>query len=207
MSNFNRDNRSKFSGNNSSFGNRSNDRGNSFGGGRGGFNKRNDFSRGGDSERKEMFDTVCDECGKDCKVPFKPTGDRPVYCSDCFRAREDNNQDGDRGNRRFDNERPQERKFERTPERISDKPATSNHDMSKMMDQLNSMNSKLEKVLRFFESQAVKTSVQESSAKTVEVKAQKPVKVIEAKSEKNESKKEEKPKKAVKKTVAKKKAA
>ncbi len=33
---------------------------------------------------REMHPVVCAECGKDTEVPFKPTGDRPVYCSDCF---------------------------------------------------------------------------------------------------------------------------
>ena len=35
--------------------------------------------------RREMHPAVCAECGKDTEVPFRPTGDRPVYCSDCFR--------------------------------------------------------------------------------------------------------------------------
>jgi CxxC-x17-CxxC domain-containing protein len=30
---------------------------------------------------------VCAACGKDTMVPFKPSTDKPVYCSDCFRAR------------------------------------------------------------------------------------------------------------------------
>ena len=34
---------------------------------------------------RPMFDAVCAECGKACKVPFEPRNDRPVYCSDCFR--------------------------------------------------------------------------------------------------------------------------
>ena len=34
---------------------------------------------------RPMFDAVCAECGKTCKVPFEPRNDRPVYCSDCFR--------------------------------------------------------------------------------------------------------------------------
>ena len=34
---------------------------------------------------RQMFDAVCSECGKPCKVPFEPRGDRPIYCSDCFR--------------------------------------------------------------------------------------------------------------------------
>lgn len=34
--------------------------------------------------RREMFPVVCSECGKDTTVPFKPTGEKPVYCSDCY---------------------------------------------------------------------------------------------------------------------------
>ncbi len=34
---------------------------------------------------RQMFETVCSECGNPCKVPFEPHDDRPVYCSDCFR--------------------------------------------------------------------------------------------------------------------------
>ncbi|MCD4756474.1 hypothetical protein K8R20_02575 [bacterium] len=35
-----------------------------------------------------MHDAVCDACGKDCKVPFKPTGSKPIYCSNCFEKQE-----------------------------------------------------------------------------------------------------------------------
>jgi len=35
-------------------------------------------------EKPEMHDVVCDECGKECKVPFKPTSSKPIYCSECF---------------------------------------------------------------------------------------------------------------------------
>ncbi len=34
---------------------------------------------------REMFDAVCARCSKETQVPFRPTGARPVYCSDCFR--------------------------------------------------------------------------------------------------------------------------
>lgn len=37
------------------------------------------------STRREMFPVKCAECGKDTQVPFQPRGDRPVYCSDCYR--------------------------------------------------------------------------------------------------------------------------
>lgn len=42
------------------------------------------FGRDGDSKKTEMFDAVCSECGNDCKVPFKPSGKRPVLCRECF---------------------------------------------------------------------------------------------------------------------------
>ncbi|MBI2850961.1 MAG: zinc-ribbon domain containing protein [Chloroflexi bacterium] len=34
---------------------------------------------------RQMYSAVCAQCGKDTQVPFQPRGDRPVYCSDCYR--------------------------------------------------------------------------------------------------------------------------
>lgn len=34
---------------------------------------------------REMFEITCAECGKTDTVPFKPRGDRPVYCREHFR--------------------------------------------------------------------------------------------------------------------------
>lgn len=42
--------------------------------------------KGGFRQQREMFDTVCSECGKDTQVPFRPTEGKPVYCRDCFQA-------------------------------------------------------------------------------------------------------------------------
>ena len=36
------------------------------------------------SEPREMHKITCAECGKEAEVPFKPSGDRPVYCKECF---------------------------------------------------------------------------------------------------------------------------
>src|SRR5947209_8170984 len=52
------------------------------GGGRGGYGGGG--GGGGGGGPREMFDAVCAQCGKPARVPFKPRGDRPVYCSDCF---------------------------------------------------------------------------------------------------------------------------
>ena len=35
---------------------------------------------------REFFTVECAQCGKEAKVPFQPTSDRPVYCSECFAA-------------------------------------------------------------------------------------------------------------------------
>lgn len=40
--------------------------------------------RSGYGER-EMHQAICASCGCETMVPFRPSGDRPVYCSDCFR--------------------------------------------------------------------------------------------------------------------------
>lgn len=37
-----------------------------------------------DKERPQMHEATCSDCGKRCEVPFRPTGDKPVYCSQCF---------------------------------------------------------------------------------------------------------------------------
>ena len=60
--------------------------------------------------RLEMFEATCDKCKKRCEVPFKPSGGKPVYCSDCFRKNESfeprnsnlSSQDMDQINRKLD---------------------------------------------------------------------------------------------------------
>jgi CxxC-x17-CxxC domain-containing protein len=34
---------------------------------------------------RQMYPAVCAQCGKETQVPFQPRGDRPVYCSDCYK--------------------------------------------------------------------------------------------------------------------------
>ena len=33
---------------------------------------------------REQHKVTCSECGKETEVPFKPDGERPVYCRDCY---------------------------------------------------------------------------------------------------------------------------
>ncbi len=62
----------------------------SYGGGGGG-------SYGG---QREMFSATCASCGKEARVPFQPRGDKPVYCSDCFRSQSGSGGGRDRGGSR-----------------------------------------------------------------------------------------------------------
>ena len=47
--------------------------------------RKSERSGGGAGSRRQMYPAVCAECGKETEVPFEPSGDRPVYCNDCFR--------------------------------------------------------------------------------------------------------------------------
>jgi CxxC-x17-CxxC domain-containing protein len=42
------------------------------------------FQGGYDRQPREMHKAVCSECKKECEVPFKPSGDRPIFCKDCY---------------------------------------------------------------------------------------------------------------------------
>lgn len=97
-------------------------RGRSFGGNRG-FGSR-------PSRPATMYKAVCGKCGKDCEIPFQPTGNRPVFCRDCFR---DNAAAADT--------RPMgERSFSRPVN------SDGNTEYSHLKDQLASVNAKLEKI-------------------------------------------------------------
>ncbi len=41
-------------------------------------------SAGTDQYGRQIYSVNCASCGKQAQVPFKPTGDRPVYCRDCY---------------------------------------------------------------------------------------------------------------------------
>ena len=53
------------------------------------------YSRGGSGGgggygggQREIFEAICSTCGKTATVPFKPRGDKPVYCRDCFKPQQ-----------------------------------------------------------------------------------------------------------------------
>ena len=72
---------------------------------------RNDRSSRSRDNNRESATVTCADCGTECKVPFVPKTDRPVYCSDCFiqnkpqDSRDDRYSRNDRSSRSRDNNR------------------------------------------------------------------------------------------------------
>lgn len=186
---------------------RGGNRGGGFrGGDRGG---RPDFKRsfGGDRDRGEvtMHKTTCSECGKSCEVPFRPTGEKPVYCNDCFSSKREG---GDREERRPRNdftERSPRREFnnDRAPRQEFARPQQSGGN-DEMKKQLGEISIKLDRLVNAIEKMTqpkVETVIAKQSAPKAEVA--KPVaKKVEVKAVKKVAAKKAP---AVKKVVAKKK--
>lgn len=62
-------------------------------------NSRNEDVYRYSKDRKESTRVVCADCGIECKVPFVPKTDKPVYCTDCFRKNSSRRQESDRNTR------------------------------------------------------------------------------------------------------------
>ncbi|NVN96821.1 hypothetical protein HXX01_01065 [Candidatus Nomurabacteria bacterium] len=142
-------------------------RGGGFRGGNGG-GGRPSFGGGRREDRGPvtMHKAVCDECHKSCEVPFRPSGDKPIYCNDCFGSKRGN----EAPRREFSNDRPAPRRdFNDRPAPSFSKPAApAGNDMSK---QLSEMNSKLDRLINSIEKLAqpktVATPVMKVSAPVV----------------------------------------
>lgn len=64
------------------------DKGDSRRRGRGSFEERGGKHSGRESRGKREFTmtkVICSSCGENCEVPFKPTSNKPIFCSNCFR--------------------------------------------------------------------------------------------------------------------------
>jgi len=67
---------------------------------------------GRDSGRPSMHETTCSACGKNCEVPFKPKGDKPVYCNECFRKTKGFGSDRPKGGGEGRSDRRDSRRFD-----------------------------------------------------------------------------------------------
>jgi CxxC-x17-CxxC domain-containing protein len=99
-------------------------------------------------ERQEMFSAVCANCGKQCEVPFRPSGNKPVLCRDCFQ-----------NNRGSDSRRPERRSFDRPDFNRNDNRNTA-PDYKAQFDMLNA---KMDKILEILMQHADDTAPIESA--------------------------------------------
>lgn len=105
----------------------------------------------------ELFPATCSTCHKPCEVPFKPSSDKPVYCSACFGKK---NQDETREFRTDDKRSDREFKRDARPLREERAPrfesatATSDADVAEMKRQLSSLEGKMNRVLDLLNAQA-----------------------------------------------------
>jgi CxxC-x17-CxxC domain-containing protein len=63
------------------------------------FSDKRSFGDRRDSGPRASFKAICDECGEECTLPFKPTNNKPVFCSNCF-AKQNDSDGGRRDDRR-----------------------------------------------------------------------------------------------------------
>ncbi len=156
-------------------------RGGSFGGGkkfggdrggnRGGSSFGGNRSRPSFGEDRPMHKAVCDDCGKTCEVPFRPTGDKPIFCNDCFSGKRDGDSKrdfgGDRGGNRGGNREFSKPSFSSAPRSDAGKDPR----IDELKRQIDSMNTKLDTLMGMMKSAPAKED--KSTLKSVVAKATK----------------------------------
>ncbi len=104
--------------------------------------KQDSFARGSGPTRGPAFDAVCSGCGKDCKVPFRPNGSKPVYCTNCFKR------EGNTTNRTFNGGSSYSKPSFRDAREQRSAPPSAGGDSRELQEQLRVINSKLDAILR-----------------------------------------------------------
>lgn len=131
-----------------------------FSGNRGGFDRnRND---------RQMFSAICDKCGQECQVPFQPTGEKPVYCSNCFEktsGREGNSDRNFSGKRDFGGNN---RRYEPRD--------TKDYQQDNTRSEIEALNKKLDRILDLLLTRDIKApekkmpQIKDKKAKKIKVK-------------------------------------
>lgn len=147
-------------------------------GGRPSFSNKSWGDKRGGGASSSMHKAICSECGKTCEVPFKPTGDKPVYCKECF---------GEKKNVGFREVKAPKREYasDRSPARVIQQSNVGSNDTKKQLDALNA---KLDRLIQAVESlskvrapQIVEPTKAEKAVKPVVKITKKPIKKVSAK--------------------------
>lgn len=52
-----------------------------------GYGNRGRNSGGYGRSERQMYEATCHSCGATATVPFQPSGDKPVFCRDCYQPK------------------------------------------------------------------------------------------------------------------------
>jgi len=139
------------------------------------------FGGGRPTRPVEMHQAACSTCSKECEVPFRPSGEKPVYCRDCFAKNRSHEGERNFGNNRDNREAPRGdfKRFDEKP--IQQAPRNNELDV---------INSKLDLILKMLKSTPTEASQLKKESKPEKQEAKEtPAKVVKKKrvSKKTES--------------------
>jgi len=174
----------------------------------GGFKRDFGKKQFGNRERPQMYDAVCSDCGKNCEVPFKPSSDKPIYCSRCFATRNgsDRSEGENRERPRFQEKRMFNticdkcgKRFEISFKPTGDRPVYCNdcfdkggsnrgseRNSNQYKEQFEELNAKLDKIIKLLtpvkKEKSDLIALEEEIVEKKKAKTRKPKKTIEKKS-------------------------
>ena len=124
-----------------------------------------------DNNRRQMHQAVCDNCGNKCEVPFQPTQGKPIFCTDCFRKKNDRGDNrGDGGDRRGGGSRERfggrDRRGGR--DRFGGRERHGGDGNDQVAEQIKAINNKLDRVINLL---LAETPAKESPAKDASTKS------------------------------------
>lgn len=158
--------------------------------------------RGGDREDRPSFEAICAKCDKPCRVPFRPTGSKPVLCKNCFEQdggnkpsfRDRGSFGGDRGG--FGGGRDRDFRSDRSDRPVTRTLGDRDNKPSKLEEQLTRVEAKLDTLLAKLGATAPAPAVKKTTIPLVEKTEE--VVAPEKKKKSKKAEKEEKPEKAKK---------
>jgi CxxC-x17-CxxC domain-containing protein len=127
----------------------------SFGGNRKPEGRSSDRGRERSSSRgpkadQEMFPATCTSCGRSCEVPFRPDGQKPVLCRECYAAKNSFDAGGvKRPERPVNKFTPKpERSFGAAPKAA---PQVADAQVARLAKQIDALEAKLNRILELIE--------------------------------------------------------
>ena len=166
-----------------------------FGGGRpafGGprsFGGKPSFNKFGDRGDRPMHKATCSECANTCEVPFRPTGEKPVFCNNCFGDKREGQSNSYTSTPRFEKKSfdRTERSFTPATNTIAARPDRRVDDLKLLVDSLHAKIDRMESAIKHTMNPVVASVPKEVSkpvAAVTPTKVSAPAKMVGKKEEK-----------------------